>query len=86
MGLITLLVSMIVNLLLGSQLLDYVLSSVAVGLFTVLAAYDAQMVRRAAIASPTNLNALDCALEIYLDFLNIFLNLLRLFGGGKGKD
>lgn len=86
MGLVALLIALISNIFLGSQLLDYVLSCVTVLVFTVLAAYDAQVIRNRALKSPTNLDALDCALEIYLDFLNIFLYILRLFGVKTKND
>jgi FtsH-binding integral membrane protein len=80
MGLVALLFALVINLFLGSQLFDYILSCVAVVIFTILAAADTQMIRIKALTSPTNLDALDCALEIYLDFINIFLHVLRLFG------
>lgn len=86
MGLVALIGVMITNLFLGSQLLDYVISCVSVVIFTGLAAYDAQMIRSRAAKSPSNLDALDCALEIYLDFLNIFLAILRLFGVKTKND
>lgn len=84
-GLIGLLFAMIANILIASTVMGYVISAIAVVIFTVLAAYDAQMVRTTAVISPTNISALNCALEIYLDFLNIFLHILRLFGV-KVKD
>jgi hypothetical protein len=84
-GLIGLLFAMIANILIASTVMGYVISAIAVVIFTVLAAYDAQMVRTTALSSPTNISALNCALEIYLDFLNIFLHILRLFGV-KVKD
>lgn len=86
MGLIALIGAMITNLFLGSQLYDYILSCVTVVVFTGLAAYDAQVIRARAAKSPSNLDALDCALEIYLDFLNIFLAILRLFGVKTKND
>ena len=79
-GLIGLLIAMIANVLIASTVMGYVISAIAVVVFTVLAAYDAQMVTITAISSPSNISALDCALKLYLDFLNIFLHVLRLFG------
>lgn len=86
MGVVALIAALITNMFLGSQLFDYILSCVTVLLFTGLAAYDAQVIRARASSSPTNLDALDCALEIYLDFLNIFLAILRLFGVKTKND
>ena len=86
MGLIALIGAMMTNVFLGSQLFDYIICCLTVILFTGLAAYDAQVIRDRAAKSPTNLDALDCALEIYLDFLNMFLAILRLFGVKTKND
>jgi FtsH-binding integral membrane protein len=83
MGLYSLVLGLLVNVILGSHLFDYVLCCFTVILFTILAAYDTQVIRAKAYGSATFLDALDCALEIYLDFLNIFLAILRLFGEKK---
>ncbi len=90
MGLIGLFIAMFVNFLLGSALIDYVISIFGVLLFTGLTAYDTQ--RIANMAADPRL-ALDpdntlkfsvmAALTLYLDFINLFLFMLRLFGGGR---
>jgi FtsH-binding integral membrane protein len=85
LGLLGLLGAMIANLFIGSRPMDYVISCVAVVIFTGLAAYDAQMIQKRGSENPTALTALDCALEVYLDFLNLFLHILRLFGGVQGN-
>jgi FtsH-binding integral membrane protein len=79
-GLLGIIVMMIVNTFIGSQVLETVISCVTVLLFTGLAALHTQTIELRSVISPTNLDALDCALEVYLDFLNIFLAILRLFG------
>jgi FtsH-binding integral membrane protein len=87
LGVLGLLGAMIANLFIGSKPMDYVISGVAVVLFTGLAAYDAQMIQRRGSENQSALTALDCALEVYLDFLNLFLHILRLFGmSSSNKD
>lgn len=79
--------AMVGNLFLHSRPMDYVISCVAVLVFCGLALYDSQKIKDLAAKNPSALAALDCALEVYLDFLNIFPHLLRLLGGPKtGKD
>lgn len=77
-------IASIVNMLLHSSSLDWIISMVTVVLFTGLTAVDAQKIQKAAAVD----NGGDVfkkasiigALELYLDFINIFLSLLRLFG------
>ncbi|MBI5667003.1 MAG: Bax inhibitor-1/YccA family protein [Chloroflexi bacterium] len=87
MGLIGLVIAMIVNLFLGSGPLDFVISIIGVLLFTALTAYDTQQI--AAMAADPTIEgdgslapklAIIGALKLYLDFINLFLFLLRLFG------
>jgi len=86
-GLIGLIVAMVLNLFLRSSTLDLVVSLVGVVIFTGLTAYDTQKISRLA-ADPKlqeqgamlgRLSILG-ALTLYLDFLNLFLLLLRLMG------
>lgn len=86
MGLLGLIGAMLMNLFLQSNTMDFVISAVAVILFTALAGYDAQMIQKVGAGKPTNLDALECALEVYLDFLNLFIHILRLFGVKLGDD
>ncbi len=90
MGLIGLVIAIIVNIFLGSALIDYVISIFGVLLFTGLTAYDTQ--RIAAMAADPRLEldpdkavkfSVMAALTLYLDFINLFLFLLRLFAGGR---
>jgi uncharacterized protein len=90
MGLIGLVIAMVVNMFIGSGPLDLLISIVGVVLFTALTAYDTQKIKRMA-ADPTieadgslamKLSIMG-ALTLYLDFINLFLFLLRLFGGGR---
>ena len=88
MALIGLVIATIVNLLVKSETFDWILSIVTVVLFTGLSAYDAQkMTRVSEHAENTDVfkkASIIGALELYLDFINIFLSMLRLFG--KRRD
>ena len=85
MGLIGIILASLVNWWMKSSMLDFVISAVGVLIFTGLVAYDTQRLKRIAAGveygavSPTKL-ALLGATSLYLDFLNLFLFLLRLLG------
>jgi uncharacterized protein len=84
MGLIGLLVAMVLNIFLASSAVTFAISIVGVVLFTALTAYDVQRIQSGAIAAYTGSMekaAVIGALQLYLDFINIFLFLLRLLGG-----
>lgn len=86
-GLLGLIEAMTINILLGSRPMDYLISCVTVLIFTGLAIFDAQAIRKKGMENQTALAALDMALEVYLDFINLFIHILRLFGGpGYKKD
>ena len=82
MGLIGLILCGVVNIFLKSSAMSFVISVVGVLVFTGLTAYDTQKLKSMARASgPGTQNfAITGALSLYLDFLNLFLMLLRLFG------
>ncbi|HZK19990.1 MAG TPA: Bax inhibitor-1/YccA family protein, partial [Treponemataceae bacterium] len=84
MALIGLIIASIVNILLKSSGLDWLISIIAVVIFTGLTAYDTQKLLRIAQYDDGSENfqkvAVLGALTLYLDFINIFLHLLRLFG------
>ena len=85
MGLIGVVVLSLINMLLRSEALDWVVSLVGLFVFLGLTAYDMQKLRTYYFASEGNtltLNRLGLlgALSLYLDFINLFLMLLRLFG------
>jgi FtsH-binding integral membrane protein len=84
MGLIGLLVAMVVNIFVGSSTVSFLISIVGVVLFTALTAYDVQRIQGGAIAAATGSMekaAVIGALQLYLDFINLFLFMLRLLGG-----
>jgi len=87
MGLIGLIVVSVVNMFLGSAGMDWVISLVGVMLFLGLTVYDTQKIKQMTVMSlqtgdeaVANKMGILGALRLYLDFVNIFLYLLRFFG------
>lgn len=87
MGLIGLMIAMLVNIFMKSSGLEWIISIVGVLLFVGLTAWDTQMVKRLAAANlePSMADKLATmgALNLYLDFINLFLFLIRIFGAGR---
>jgi uncharacterized protein len=86
MGLIGLIVASVLNLFLQSNGISWIISLVGVGLFTALTAYDVQRIQAGDLAAGTGSlekGAVIGALRLYLDFINLFLFLLRLMGGRR---
>lgn len=84
MGLVGIIIASLVNVFLGSGLLGFVISCASVVVFTGLTAYDTQKLRAiAAEGGGTGTVAIVGALTLYLDFINLFLALLRLFGNRR---
>jgi FtsH-binding integral membrane protein len=83
MGLIGIILAGIVNIFLQSDLLGFVRSCAAIVIFAGLTAYDTQKLRQfhanSGYSSAASL-AVSGALTLYLDFVNLFLNILRLLG------
>lgn len=79
-GLIAICIASIVNIFVGSSVMTTVISALAIIIFLGLTAYDTQRIREM-VGYDNNGNAeVAGALTLYLDFINIFLNLLHLFG------
>jgi len=86
MGLIGLIVASVLNVFLASSGLSWIISIVGVVLFTALTAYDVQRIQNGDLAIQTGSMekaAVIGALHLYLDFVNLFLFMLRLFGGSR---
>jgi FtsH-binding integral membrane protein len=86
MGLIGLIVASFVNILFQSSQVAWIISIIGVGLFTALTAYDVQRITRgdyAAFANSYERASILAALHLYLDFINLFLFLLRIFGSSR---
>lgn len=83
MALIGVIVCMVVNAFMHSPMMDYLISCAAVLIFVGLTAWDTQAIKRVcAEADPAALGTVATmgALTLYLDFINLFIHLLRLFG------
>jgi len=83
-GLIGLIIATLINWLISNVLLDLILSYVGVIIFTILTAYDVQKIKKLARSLEMQNNSerivIIGALQLYLDFINLFLYLLRIFG------
>ena len=84
MGLIGIIIASLVNMFLHSSAMNWVISVIGVIIFTGLTAYDTQKIKEMYVAGEDGTvagrKAIFGALELYLDFLNLFLMLLRLMG------
>ena len=88
MGLFGLIIASVVNIFIGSSGFDFLISIFGVLLFTGLTAYDTQRIANMAASQQMKVDSDDTlkfsimgALTLYLDFINLFLFMLRLFGG-----
>ncbi len=87
MGLIGIIIASLVNMFIGSSGVSMVVSYIGVFVFIGLTAYDTQYIKNMAISQPDGLEAgvvrrgaILGALKLYLDFINLFLMLLRILG------
>ena len=83
MALFGLILCLVVNVFMHSTMMDLLISCVGVFIFVGLTAWDTQAIKRmSAEADPTMMNKVATwgALTLYLDFINLFIYLLRLFG------
>lgn len=88
MALLGIIIASVVNIFVGSSGLDLILSYVGVLVFVGLTAYDTQKIKQMCQAAPdagesAQKLALIGALSLYLDFINLFLYLLRIFGNNR---
>ena len=85
-GVIALVITSIVNVFLGNSTLAMVVSAVAIVVFLGLTAYDTQRIRQeVSVADPDNKAEIVGALSLYLNFINLFMSLLQLFGGRRDE-
>ena len=89
MGVIGIIIASVVNMFLHNSMMDMIISYVGVLLFIGLTAYDAQKIKRLLSGDDIEVNestqkiALLGALTLYLDFINLFIYLLRILGDRK---
>jgi hypothetical protein len=84
MGLIGIIIASLVNIFIGSNALQFAISIIGVIVFVGLTAYDTQRIKEMYLQSDTaetaSKKAVMGALSLYLDFINLFMMLLQLFG------
>jgi FtsH-binding integral membrane protein len=82
-GLIAIIIASIINIFIGSTVFQMVISALAIIIFLGLTAYDTQRIRQMVSVDNDGKAEVMGALSLYLDFINIFLSLLQLFGERK---
>ena len=82
-GLIAIIIASIVNIFIGSTVFQMVISALAIIIFLGLTAYDTQKIREEVSVNTSDVVEVTGALTLYMDFINLFLNLLQLFGDRK---
>jgi FtsH-binding integral membrane protein len=88
MGLIGIVLASVVNIFIHSSAISMAVAYLGVFIFVGLTAYDTQRLRVMATSAPPGLQenfAVIGALTLYLDFINLFMMLLRIFGGGRRR-
>lgn len=89
MGVIGIIIASVVNIFLQNSMMDMIISYIGVLLFVGLTAYDSQKIKRLLMQDGVEINettqkiALLGAMTLYLDFINLFLYLLRILGDRK---
>jgi FtsH-binding integral membrane protein len=82
-GLIAIIIASIVNIFIGSTVMQMVISAIAIIIFLGLTAYDTQRIREAVSLDTSTAVEVSGALSLYMDFINLFISLLQLFGDRK---
>ena len=82
-GLIAIVIASIVNIFIGSTVMQMVISALAIIIFLGLTAYDTQKIREELSVEANDVAEVRGALTLYMDFINLFINLLQLFGDRK---
>jgi len=82
-ALVAIIIASIINIFIGSTLMQMIISAIAIVVFMGLTAYDTQQIREMVSTDASTSAEVTGALTLYLDFINIFLSLLQLFGDKK---
>jgi len=82
-GLIAIVIASVINVFIGSTVFQMVISAIAIIVFLGLTAYDTQRIREMLSVDQTGNAEIAGALSLYLNFINLFLSLLQLFGERK---
>lgn len=90
MGLIGIIIASVVNIFMQNSGMHMIIGYIGVIVFVGLTAYDTQKIKNMALSQPADIGAgvirkgaIMGALSLYLDFINLFLMMLRIFGGGR---
>jgi FtsH-binding integral membrane protein len=90
MLLIGVIIATVVNIFVDNSLLHWIITYIGIAVFVGLTAYDTQKIKEMSLSIGSNENsddtkkyAVNGAFALYLDFINLFLLLLRIFGGGR---
>jgi uncharacterized protein len=82
-GVIAIVIASIINLFIGSTVLQMTVSAIAIIVFAGLTAYDSQQIRETLMTNDYGNTEVSGALRLYLNFINIFISLLQLTGDRK---
>lgn len=82
-GLIAIIIASVINIFIGSTAMQMTISAIAVFIFLGLTAYDTQRIRNEVSVNNSGNAEIAGALTLYLDFINLFIQLLQLFGNRK---
>ena len=82
-GLIAIIIASVVNIFIGSTVMQMVISALAIIVFLGLTAYDTQRIREMVSVDTSPAVEVSGALSLYMDFINLFIHLLQLFGSRK---
>jgi FtsH-binding integral membrane protein len=82
-GLIAIIIASVVNIFIGSTVMQMVISALAIIIFLGLTAYDTQRIREEVSYDNNGVAEVRGALTLYMNFINLFINLLQLFGERK---
>lgn len=87
-GLIAVIIASLINMFVGSTVAQMVISAISILIFLGFTAYDTQQIREAVSVQGDDSVAVEVlgALNLYLDFINLFINLLQLIGVAPGSD
>jgi FtsH-binding integral membrane protein len=85
-ALIAIIIASVINIFIGSTVLQMVISAIAIVIFLGFTAYDTQQIRQNVSVEDDGHAEIVGALTLYLDFINLFVNLLQLIGVAPNKD
>lgn len=87
-ALIAIIIASLINLFIGSTVMQMVISAIAIVIFLGFTAYDTQQIREAVSVDGVDTTSEEVlgALNLYLDFINLFINLLQIIGISTGSD